>query len=465
MVRSLRYGLLALTMATAFAVLGTAVMSRAEDPAPESTDAAAPTKPEAAASDEKIDEVNDALELFKRQEFDKAATVLEGAAKKHPNLTPAPLIMFNWFLQANRGADARRWLEKAAAQLPNDPESYVIMGNIALQERRIAEAEVMYNKAQELLKNFNKSAKRKQALEVQTISGLAAVAENREKWAAAQADLETLAKLVPNDPLTMQRLARAMFWQRNAVGALEKLREAQKADKENRVVTPEATLGRLYEQFGDHANAVIWMNRALKAAPKDLKTHLIVAHWDLETGQVDEAQAQAAKALEIDPKSLDAMVLCGNVALFKKDYAAAEKYFEEAHLQSPGNFVASNNLALALCEQKDDAKKRKAVEYAAANYQRNQQTQQGPEAASTLGWVYYKNGDLDRAELALRQAFTGNVSPDTLYYMAQVAADRGRKAEAKNVLKAIVEQKMPFTMRPEAKALLEKLDKEVPAKP
>ena len=69
------------------------------------------------------------------------------------------------------------------------------------------------------------------------------------------------------------------------------------------------------------------------------------------------------------------MILRGVVALFEEDYPKAEEYFQLAHLQSPGNFAASNNLALALCEEVDPvtgkpdaAKLRRHLEFAKQNY-------------------------------------------------------------------------------------------------
>ncbi|MGD0783717.1 MAG: ABC transporter permease subunit, partial [Candidatus Aminicenantales bacterium] len=162
----------------------------------------------------------------------------------------------------------------------------------------------------------------------------------------------------------MQRLGRALFQQGKAAEALKWLRKAKETDPAN-VLTPEAALARFYEQYGDHKNAVTWMEAALKKAPEDLPTRLVAAQWALETGQLDVADTHATKALRLaeeerkvaveatatqaDARLLNAKILRGLVALFRKDFKAAEKFFEDAHLQSPGNFAAKNNLALALC--------------------------------------------------------------------------------------------------------------------
>jgi tetratricopeptide (TPR) repeat protein len=287
---------------------------------------------------------------------------------------------------------------------------------------------------------------------------LAEVAINRKDWAGAQKHLEAWLKLAPKNTTAMQMLAECLFEQKNAPGALEKLKEAARIDPE--LLTPEALLAQYYEQAGDHENAKKWMIAALTLAPKDLKTRLAAGQWALQVGRLDDAQTQAAAAVQLDSTSLSAKIFRGVVAIFQKDYMTAERYFDLASLQSPRSFAASNDLALALIEQNDKTKQRRALEYAESNMRKYQQTPQAAEAYSTYGWVLYKLAKLDEAEKFLNAAVSsGQVSPDTAYYCARVAKDRGRDAQAKQWLENALESTLPFALRPEAMALLEKLTK------
>lgn len=453
MARSLRYLFFASVIVTLSTLAGFAGPSFGQ-PVTEPT---APAKP-AATTPANYPEVVTAIEKFKNRDFDGAVASLKEAVKKHPDLPPAQIIMFQFFVQANQAYLARMALEKAVVDEPNDPESYVILGNVALQERRITDAALLYGKASDLLKTFTASEQRKKILEPQTVSGLGAVAEAREQWKIAEGFLKKLLELNPKDSGAMQRMARALFQEGDAAGALKMLKDAKAIDPS--VLTPEAILGRYYEQFGDHKNAVVWMNNALKVAPKDLRTHLFVAQWALETGQIDVAKREGDKAMELDPKSLDAKVLLGVVALWQKQYDKAETWFQDAHLQSPSSFAASNNLALALCEQSDESKKQRAKEYATANYQANPKN---ADALSTLGWVFYKLGDLDRAALLMQQAAqAGNLSPDTAYYLGRIMYEKADKANAGTLLKFILNTNRPFSMKPEATDLLQKIERELP---
>ena len=174
------------------------------------------------------------------------------------------------------------------------------------------------------------------------------------------------------------------------------------------------------------------MGNALKAAPKDVKTLLAAAECALMTGQIDKAKGLAEKVLQVDAKSPDARVLRGIVALFQKKYEAAESDFEAALRQSPDNYAARNNLALALCGQSDERKKKRALEYAEKNVR---DYPDDPEAAATCGWVLYRLGKVDEAERVFRPlADKKHLSLDARYYMACVANDRGRIDEAVDLL-------------------------------
>ncbi|MGA2066956.1 MAG: tetratricopeptide repeat protein [Thermoguttaceae bacterium] len=476
MARPFRSLVVALAVAALWAVLAhsRALFGQAVSPG-------ASVPPKAATAPETIPEVEEARKALGTN-WDRAAYLLRQAVRENKDLPPADVIIGQWCAQSNQGSLARMSLEKAVMSDPKDPEAFVILGNMALQEQRTTEAELLFLKAQQLLGPFDRSPKRKGILEQQTISGLAGVDEAREKWKDAQTKLETLLKLSPKDALAMQRLARALFQQRKAADSLKWLRKSKEVGGPD-ILTPEAALAQLYERFPDHGNAIVWMQKALEKAPADLATRLVTAQWTLETGQLDEAEKHAVKALQLaeaerqhasqeeapklEARLLNAKILRGLVALYRKDFKTAEKFFEDAHLQSPGNFAASNNLALALCEQKDEgtgkpdqAKLNRALEFANANFQADPRN---PEAASTLGWVLYRVGCLDRAENALRQALAASLGPDAAYHLARASYDRGDKELAKNLLEAAL--KTPsFLTRPEAQALYDKIRAEPPAK-
>ena len=152
------------------------------------------------------------------------------------------------------------------------------------------------------------------------------------------------------------------------------------------------------------------------------------------------------------------MMIDGLVAMFQKDYPAAERYFQTAHIHWPHNPAATDHLALALVEQSDEAKKRQALEFATNNMEQSKNA----EMAATLGWVFYKLGRLDDAERTFEMVRSRGqkFSPDMAYYMARLEVDsRGTRRRPGTYLEQALKSTAPFTMRPEAQALLDKLKK------
>ena len=134
----------------------------------------------------------------------------------------------------------------------------------------------------------------------------------------------------------------------------------------------------------------------------------------IDHADIQAAQAIVDKAAKSKAKPGDVQLCQGVIALVRKDYPAAEKWFEKSRSQEPGSFGPTNNLALALCQQNDAAKRRRALVLAEANLHRDPDN---AEAASTYCWVLYKAGRLEEAERAGDKAVAaGRISRDTAYY-------------------------------------------------
>lgn len=442
---------------------------------PASAQSATPTTPSAAPAQKKYPEAQEALQLLLgKRDMPGAIKLLEKASRTYPELPAAHVLMYQILAQLNQPNAARFELEVAIKTNPSDPEPYVILGNIALQERRVAEATMDFDKAKQLLATYT-NAERKGAMEQQTMSGIAQVAETREEWKEAESRLRDFLKLATEDLVGHQRLARSLFWQGKASEAYDILKKAKEIDRTNAkkpnakevFLTPEAIMAQYYDQFegAKSLNPEKWFTAALKIAPDDLSTRQVIAIWALEKGKLPFAKDQAVAALRIeasDAKKFSGSnvgrMLRGLVALWEKDWAEAENFFQKIVLENPSDFVARNNLALALVEQDDPAKRQRALAYAEANYRDNKNN---PDALSTLGWVYFRRNEFDQAGLALDQAVkatNGNLNnADTATYVAHILYHQDKKWQAKEILDSVLKNERPFSMRPEALKLFEKV--------
>ena len=114
--------------------------------------------------------------------------------------------------------EMRGALEQAVMDAPNDPEAYMFIGDLALSDHRVTEAQLLYEKASQLLVEFKKSDKRKEALQPGIHRGLAEVAMSRKDWVGAQKQLEAWLKLSPKNTGAMQMLAVCLFEQKTSRG-------------------------------------------------------------------------------------------------------------------------------------------------------------------------------------------------------------------------------------------------------
>ena len=399
-------------------------------------------------------EIEEAHKIFRAGDLDKAMKTLQAAIQKNPDLSPPQVIMAKWFAAANQGEMVRGALERATVSAPNDPEAFQILGDVAMRNRQVTEAGLLFEKAYAVARNLKEPGPRIASIKRRALAGLAMVAEARQDWPGAQTQLEALVAEDPKDASALQQLGHVLFMQKKEDLALEKLREAAKLNPS--LLGAEATVAQLYQQAGDVKNAGKWMLEAIKANPRDAKTRVTAAQWSFEIGKLDQAEEQAKAAVQLEPESLNCQLVRGLVALLRKDYKTAEEFYGKAHLQAPSNFTATNNLALALAGQEEESKKRLGLEYAQVNARVYPDQS---EAFSTAGWALYRIGRIDEAEVNLRKAASlPRPSPDTFYFLARVALDRGRKDEAKMILQVpALKSSMPYLMRKEAESLIEEL--------
>ncbi|MDO4574546.1 MAG: tetratricopeptide repeat protein [Planctomycetia bacterium] len=422
--------------------------------APTSTSdlSAAPAEPEQVS-----EEVKQALEDFKALKFEDAIAKLDAARKNNPEMAPSQLILAQWFGLANQPTAVRQAIEQTVTKYPDDPEAYVVLAELNLQNGGITEAELLYTKGNAVNEKFTGNSVRKTNIKKRILLGLAQVYVARGKNEVAETYLNSVLK---EDGKNIQalNLLGAIHFQADKVDAALADYEKVKAIAPNTLL-PEARIAMMYQQKGDAESkkaAATYMAKAIDKAPRDVDVRLVATQWSLQIGKISQAAGQAEAALKLKEDSMEAQLLRGVVAMFEKKYDIAEANFQKVLSASPANFAASNNLALALCEQEDPTKLTKAEEYAVVNLR---QFQKEPEAFATAAWISYKKGDYNRAIQLLQQSAqlsNGQMSPNTAYYLAASLAKLGsdeQKKQAKEVLKKVLEGMAPFSMRPEAEAL------------
>lgn len=125
----------------------------------------------------------------------------------------------------------------------------------------------------------------------------------------------------------------------------------------------------------------------------------VAARARLNQGDRSRAIAILDELLAKEPKDLAAWQMKAVLVDQRTDRDAAIATYEAVLVLSPGDVVASNNLAFALAE--DPARRAKALELARSAFERSRGD---ATVADTYGWVLYRNGDAAQAVRVLRDA-------------------------------------------------------------
>ena len=222
---------------------------------------------------------------------------------------------------------------------------------------------------------------------------------------------------------------------------------------------------RLYDQAKKTDKARELVEAAVKAAPDDAVVRLGAANWFLTHGDTVAARENGDKAIDLDPKNLEARIVNGTIARVARDFESASKFFGEAHAQSPRNFVASDSLALSLAELPEKENIQRALEIAETNVAMVKDNQQLQIASlTTLSWVLYKLGRMADAEKILAQVSQNNsLTADGAYYIAQILSDKGEKEQAQRLLEQLMTNDPIFANRAAAEELQAALKAEAEA--
>ncbi|MBQ9873084.1 MAG: tetratricopeptide repeat protein [Thermoguttaceae bacterium] len=450
----LRATILLVLAASVAPVSGQAARRAAPAPATPSTAAnSESTSGKLELSDAESAKYREAIDLFNNQDLQGALEKLRELTAGNAAARPPRVIAAQWFGQLKNPRAARIMLEAATGEDPEDPEAYLTLAEISLNEGELTAAELLAQKGAEKLAKYGANPDRKKTMESKASELKIAVSAARGRWTEVASALTAKIKSEGESAELDSALGNALFQQGKYDQARQMLDRAHKASEE-KALPADAAMARLYSAQGNFDAAKTSLDAALKANPKSVPVLILSINSSLTENNLDDAWKRVQQLYQED-KSPDALKTYGRVALFRSDYKRAEAAFQEAVRQSPLDSEASNGLALALCEQGDEKKNERAVQYAAGNVQKRQNDR---DFLATLGWALYRSGRQDEAIKVLQQSTAdGQINAASAYYFAVVLSDKGQNDQAKKFLEAALGTKTPFAKRSEAEALLKKL--------
>ncbi|MBY0589340.1 tetratricopeptide repeat protein [bacterium] len=425
-----------------------------KDPSTEPVTTAPGTEAELA---EKYPELRDAIESLKQFKFDDCLKKLEEASAKYPELPPGRLIYAELLVKANQLGAAQQEFERVVDEKPDDPRTYLSMGAIGMAQGRRTDALFQFNHAIGLADKFDfKEADGREKFLGKCFLGRATLYEAKKDWKGALADIEKWIASDPKNGAARQRLARCHFFIGDLAKAEEELKQA-KADGPT-LSPPDTALATFYAANEEHDKAEEHFRKGVEAEQNNPLVYQSFAQWLFTRNRVAEAKEQAVKGLQTLPDSRDLRTLRAKLARHLKSYEEAEAELEDLLKDSPNNLDLRNELALALAEQQDGTKQKRAFQIAQENFNFNRNS---ADLCATFGWVNYRLGQMDNAEKLINTAarMVGTQArPDILYYLAHILAEKGQNEDVKKLLAQISGSTLPFAFKDDASQWLERLN-------
>ena len=171
-----------------------------------------------------------------------------------------------------------------------------------------------------------------------------------------------------------------------------------------------AALGTVFLEQHKYPEAVPELDKAAVLAPESAGLQISLGQALLNTGQKEKALEAFQKAIDLSPSPAIWNNVAYNLASANIELDRAAQYAESAISSTDANL---RNIQLAHLSVDD----------------LNQATNIGVYW-DTLGWVYFKMGDLDKAERYIRAAWLLNQHGDVADHLAQLYEKRGQKQEA-----------------------------------
>jgi putative PEP-CTERM system TPR-repeat lipoprotein len=377
---------------------------------------------------------------FARSQGDQRAAIqqLEKIRQVDPKALLPILELVELYLADGRLTDA---LTTALALDQNVPENFSV--HEALARVRLAQGEKAY------ARNVLQKAARLAGYDAQLLLRTARLQVATGALEDATWTLSQLLKEQPDRLEARNLLAAVLFRQGRLV-------EAEAEVQKIRTVTPNdilslALLGDIRTAQGQLADALATYRKAQQIA--DTPQLMISVHRTLmRLGRADQALTELQAWHDAHPKVPQIMSLLASHRRLIGETEAAWKLLEELVQLTPDDPMALNALADILIAIDNE----KALRVAMRAYEL---APQHPAVLDTLGWTLVQLGELDRGLGHLREARARSGHDPTIgYHLAVALQEYGNAEEAKRELRQALGLGIPFPEQEEARRRLEGLD-------
>ncbi len=364
---------------------------------------------------------------------------LEQAGKTEPRSVQPQLMLARLYVVMGDTKKALEVALRAQGTSPEDPQVLDLLGATQIKAGQAVQAIITYGKLARLQPNSP----------VVLYRLASAQAGNADHAAAG----ETLKKALSLKPDYLDAQISLMSTEVRAKRYQEAVDVARQIQKQH----PKSAVGFALE--GDvlmeekkYSQAIKMYETAhgmAKNAASMIKLHMAYAL----AGKTGEGDTRLVQWLKASPEDATVRLYVADIALKRGNYNDAIPQYEWLLKKQPDNVIFLNNLAWAYYEMKDT----RALETAERALKL---APENAEVVDTVGWILIERGNTKRGlELLEKAAKAAPKSPQIAYHLAQGWAKVGDKSKARRELERLLATDVKFPQLAEAQKLFKELSK------
>jgi tetratricopeptide (TPR) repeat protein len=368
------------------------------------------------------------------------------AVRLAPNLVEAQRALASVALSRNDMAALDQSATQVVALQPTSPDGYALLAVSAMNRKQYAKAEQLVQKA----------------IEVAPKSAVGYIQLGNLKFLQKQfADAEkAYQQALENDPASADALSGLMniYVSQKQVDKAVAVANAQ--------ITKAANSSAFYDLLGtllfnnkkdlNGAEAALRKSADLDKSNSDALVKL--GQVQIAKGSVDQAISTYQNSIKDNPREASFYILMGELYESKQEWDKAKEAYQKALEIRPDNPLASNNLAYVMLENGGNVD----VALSLAQVGRRGMPD-SPNAADTLGWVYFQKGAyrsaIDLFQEAIKLTEKNKVADDaTFHYHLGLAYQKDNQPGlARQQLERVLKINPNYTSAAEVKKALSQL--------
>jgi tetratricopeptide (TPR) repeat protein len=349
-------------------------------------------------------------------------------------------------LTKGRIADARLEADKATAINKTFPPTRLVKAAVDRAEKRYAESE----------KELNALVK-EQPANPEIHASLAQTYLAMGRTADAERSLLRVLELQPNSFERLQQITMFYLATNQPDKAIQRINAVPESEKK---ASHYELLGGVYATSKRITDAEAAYKAAREKDPKNNNADAALATLYIGNGRLTEGLERLNAVIEKNPGTAGPYATRGMIYEGQGKHEEAKKDYQRALEIDPNSDVAANNLAYMLAEEGKDLST--ALKWAQAVKKRHPEN---VAFADTLGWVYYKFGNLGLAREQLQFAVSKVPDNPTFQYhlgminkdMATANKDAKLANEARDALRKAVNSPKDFKEKSLAEAALKEV--------